>query len=112
MPAQPATIAVRQEYLCILVNDYGFSLEQIDEEVTYGDAYEEAVARIEADLSNGWSPQCFARPAEENEWGVLKLGAVSFGSCNDKENKALPPSLKADPVLEVRVGDDSWSTPG
>ena len=25
---------VRQEYLCILVNDYGFSLEQIDEEVT------------------------------------------------------------------------------
>lgn len=26
--------AVRQEYLCILVNDYGFSLEQIDEEVT------------------------------------------------------------------------------
>ena len=26
--------AVRQEYLCVLVNDYGFSLEQIDEEVT------------------------------------------------------------------------------
>jgi len=26
--------AVRQEYLCILVNDYGFSLEQIDEEVS------------------------------------------------------------------------------
>jgi len=25
--------AVRQEYLCILVNDYGFTLEQIDEEV-------------------------------------------------------------------------------
>ena len=58
MPAKPETIAVRhqkgqiwshvrkkwlletpeetvrQEYLCILVNDYGFSLEQIDEEVT------------------------------------------------------------------------------
>jgi type I restriction enzyme M protein len=26
--------AVRQEYLCILVNDYGYSLEQIDEEVS------------------------------------------------------------------------------
>jgi len=26
--------AVRQEYLCILVNDYGFSLKQIDEEVS------------------------------------------------------------------------------
>lgn len=26
--------AVRQEYLCVLVNGYGFSLEQIDEEVS------------------------------------------------------------------------------
>ena len=26
--------AVRQEYLCVLVNDYGYSLEQIDEEVS------------------------------------------------------------------------------
>lgn len=25
---------VRQEYLCLLVNEYGFSLEQIDEEVS------------------------------------------------------------------------------
>ena len=26
--------AVRQEYLCILVNEYGFKLDQIDEEVS------------------------------------------------------------------------------
>lgn len=26
--------AVRQEYLCVLVNEYGFKLEQIDEEAT------------------------------------------------------------------------------
>ena len=32
-----------------------------------------------ADLENGWSPKCHDRPAEPDEWGVLKLGAVSFG---------------------------------
>ena len=26
--------SVRQEYLCILVNEYGYSIEQIDEEVS------------------------------------------------------------------------------
>ena len=35
-----------------------------------------------ADLENGWSPRCHDRPAEPNEWGVLKLGAVSFGVFN------------------------------
>lgn len=25
---------VRQEYICVLVNEYGYSLEQIDEEVS------------------------------------------------------------------------------
>ena len=60
---------------------------------------------VVADLSNGWSPQCFSRPAEDDEWGVLKLGAVSFGRFNEQENKALPPSLKPEPALEIKVGD-------
>jgi type I restriction enzyme S subunit len=60
---------------------------------------------VVADLSNGWSPQCLTRPAEDDEWGVLKLGAVSFGSFNEQENKALPPSLKPEPALEIKVGD-------
>ncbi len=58
-----------------------------------------------ADLTNGWSPKCFDRPADENEWAVLKLGAVSFGSFNEKENKALPPSLAPEPTLEIKPGD-------
>lgn len=66
------------------------------------------VARLRdviADLTNGWSPKCFDRPADENEWAVLKLGAVSFGSFNEKENKALPPSLAPEPALEIKPGD-------
>ncbi len=58
-----------------------------------------------ADLENGWSPKCLTRPAQADEWGVLKLGAVSFGVFNPDENKALPPSLKSRPSLEVKPGD-------
>jgi type I restriction enzyme S subunit len=57
-----------------------------------------------ADLENGWSPRCLNRPAEDEGWGVLKLGAVSFGLFNDRENKALPKRLKPLPMLEVKKG--------
>lgn len=58
-----------------------------------------------ADLENGWSPQCLHRPVQADEWGVLKLGAVSFGEYNERQNKALPSHLKPDPALEVREGN-------
>ena len=65
---------------------------------------------IIAGLQNGWSPKCFDRPAGADEWGVLKLGAVSFGTFNENENKALPSSftpllaheVKPDDVLFIR----------
>ena len=57
-----------------------------------------------ADLENGWSPKCLNRPADKSEWGILKLGAVSFGVFNPKENKALPKHLKPRPRLEVKPG--------
>ena len=60
---------------------------------------------VVADLENGWSPQCLARPATGDEWGVLKLGAVSFGRYDDAANKALPATLRAIPALEVKAGD-------
>lgn len=57
-----------------------------------------------ADMENGWSPQCLDRPATEGEWGVLKLGAVSFGVYNEMENKALPERLKPQSRLEIQPG--------
>ena len=58
-----------------------------------------------ADLENGWSPKCHDRPAEPDEWGVLKLGAVSFGVFNPEENKALPRRLEPRSHLEVKSGE-------
>ncbi len=58
-----------------------------------------------ADLENGWSPKCHDHPAREGKWGVLKLGAVSFGTFNAAENKELPTSLKPRPEYEIEGGD-------
>jgi type I restriction enzyme S subunit len=57
------------------------------------------------DLENGWSPQCLGRPAADNEWGVLKVGAVSFGHFDQQQNKALPQQLQPVPRYEVKQGD-------
>lgn len=58
-----------------------------------------------ADLQNGWSPKCLTRPAVGDEWGVLKVGAVSFGWFDERQNKALPPNLKSREQYEVKSGD-------
>jgi type I restriction enzyme S subunit len=58
-----------------------------------------------AEIENGKSPQCESRPASNDEWGVLKVGAVSFGAFDERENKALPVELEFNPTYEVRSGD-------
>lgn len=57
------------------------------------------------DFKVGWSPKCLERAASVNEWGVLKLSAVTTGEFNDSANKALPTKLQPQPELEVRPGD-------
>lgn len=56
-------------------------------------------------VDNGSSPRCESRAAAFDEWGVLKLGAVTYGVFQPNENKAYlddPSAMKAN---EVRVGD-------
>ncbi len=56
-------------------------------------------------IESGWSPVCLDRPASGDEWGVLKLGAVTWCEYDARENKALPPAIEPIPELEVRPGD-------
>lgn len=58
-----------------------------------------------AAIESGKSPATEGRPADPDEWGVLKVGAVSFGVFDERENKALPVSYVVPPALEVRQGD-------
>lgn len=63
------------------------------------------LGEVIADLENGWSPQCLARRPNDGEWGVLKLGAVSFGSFDARQVKALPSTLKPKPEYEIKPND-------
>jgi type I restriction enzyme S subunit len=56
-------------------------------------------------IENGWSPACESRPANSDEWGVVKVGCVTSGSYNPRENKALPSHLQPVPRYEIRTGD-------
>lgn len=64
-----------------------------------------ALRRVISAIEQGWSPECYAREAEEQEWGVLKTGCVNGGTFRPAENKALPPELSPVTSYEVRVGD-------
>jgi type I restriction enzyme S subunit len=63
------------------------------------------VSQIISEIENGRSPQCEPRPARDDEWGVLKVGAVSFGSFDERQNKAVPVGHPVDERYEVRAGD-------
>ncbi len=56
-------------------------------------------------IEQGWSPQCDALPAEDHEWGVLKVGCVNGDAFDGLQNKKLPAALDPIPALEIRDGD-------
>ena len=63
--------------------------------------FSEVLTKIES----GWSPVCLDRPVLGNEWGVLKLGAITWCEYNPAENKALPSEINPDSTIEVKPGD-------
>ncbi|TFV57291.1 hypothetical protein E4P41_14640 [Geodermatophilus sp. DF01-2] len=58
-----------------------------------------------ATIESGQSPVCLDRPAGPDEWGVLKLSAVTSGAYRADENKTLPASVVPRTEHQVRVGD-------
>jgi len=56
-------------------------------------------------IDSGRSPNCEARPADAHEWGVLKLGAVTYGAFRPLENKALTARVGTESRHEVHSGD-------
>ena len=58
------------------------------------------VSRIEAGKSLGGS----AAPAPEDEWGIIKVSAMTWGRFRPDENKAIPAG-QANPKYEIHKGD-------
>ena len=65
------------------------------------DRLKNQIGRIE----QGWSPQCDSDPAEDDRWGVLKVGCVNGDEFDESEQKSLPVNVNPIPELEVRPGD-------
>ncbi|PZV07061.1 MAG: restriction endonuclease subunit S [Leptolyngbya sp.] len=53
----------------------------------------------------GWSPQCDEFTRSNNDWGVLKVSAVSWGQFRPEENKNLSSHLEPREELEIRPHD-------
>ena len=62
-------------------------------------------ASLLENIDSGWSPVCMDRAAQGDEWGVLKLGAVTSCAYKESENKALPEGVAFDSKIEVKPGD-------
>lgn len=63
------------------------------------------VRRVVQRIEQGWSPLCENREADDDEWGVLKVGCVNGGVFRESEHKALPDNLSPAGPLEVHQGD-------
>lgn len=56
-------------------------------------------------IDSGWSPKCLQHSKTDDQWGVLKLSAVTGGIYRSKENKQLPVNVSPRMNLEVRAHD-------
>lgn len=59
------------------------------------------VTRIEAGRSFGAA----ARPAHDDEWGIIRVSAMTWGEFRAEENKAVLNSANVNPDYEIRPGD-------
>ena len=55
--------------------------------------------------NSGWSPRCDNIPATSDEWGVLKVSAVTWGVFKPEENKRLPSDMEPRPQHTLGAGD-------
>src|SRR5690606_15019762 len=57
------------------------------------------------DIEAGKSPKCLPYPAEDNQWGVIKISAISWGTFQEQENKKLPINIIPFVEKEIKAGD-------
>ncbi len=63
------------------------------------------LGNIVKSIDSGKSPQCIDRNRQADEWGILKLGSVTWGTYDESEHKTLPASVVPYTQCEVHAGD-------
>lgn len=57
------------------------------------------------EIETGRSFKTPGRRARGDEWGVIKVSAMTWGEFDEDENKAVPGEQRVDPLHEIRPGD-------
>lgn len=63
------------------------------------------LADLIEDISAGKSFGAANAPARDDEWGIIKVSAMTWGEFDPTENKAIASSERVDPRFEIREGD-------
>lgn len=98
-------IAARRQQIDILSETVDAALRSLMEAVGECRCRRVLLEDVVIGIESGLSPACESRPAEDSEWGVLKLGAVTYGEFREYENKAYLGDLAGLRAKEVRPGD-------
>ncbi|MFG5724704.1 restriction endonuclease subunit S [Streptomyces murinus] len=105
---QVDTLRVKRREAMVLLEDLAHSifLEMFGDPISNSRGWKRMrMGDLLVGIESGKSPKCLDRRAEEEEWGVLKLGAVTRCVYLQDENKALPSGVAPDTRHEVRAGD-------
>jgi type I restriction enzyme S subunit len=111
-----------QERIVEAIEEHLSRLDAADEQLCSASrrvaAFERSVfARAQADgdevplgellvgIETGKSFKTPGRQARNGEWGVIKVSAMTWGSFDEAENKAVPTDQVVDPRDEIRPGD-------
>jgi type I restriction enzyme S subunit len=63
------------------------------------------LGELVTDIHAGKSFKCEERPAQPDEWGVIKVSAMTWGEFLERENKTVLPGREIDMRMEIREGD-------
>lgn len=80
-------------------------MSAIESEIPSGEERAVSLSSLLERIEAGWSPACEAVPPGPDEWGVIRVSAVTSGYFSPNESKRLPHGLSPRMDLEVRPGD-------
>lgn len=63
------------------------------------------LADLVSEIGAGKSFKCLERPARSDEWGVIKVSAMTWGRFDERENKTVMSPEQINPNYEIRPGD-------
>jgi len=81
------------------------SLRNTIRSLAVAEGVERSLGELLDGIEAGKSFRCHGRPAAADEWGVIKVSAMTWGSFDDQENKAVMTEDRIDPRWEIKPGD-------